>query len=54
MASVLSAAMIAGPLMAGSLFDIAPFLPFVACSLALVCGFVTMKVYTLGTVGSDA
>lgn len=53
MASVLSAAMIAGPLMAGSLFDIAPFLPFVACSLALVCGFVTMKVYAVGTVGSD-
>ncbi len=53
MASVLSAAMIAGPLMAGSLFDIAPFLPFVACSLSLVFGFVTMKVYAEGTVGSD-
>lgn len=45
MASVLSAAMIAGPLMAGSLFDIAPFLPFVASGLALVSGFVTMKLY---------
>src|SRR5512139_331716 len=53
MASVLSAAMIVGPLLAGSLFDIEPFLPFVACSLALVCGFVTMKVYAAGTVGSD-
>ncbi|HAM52413.1 MAG TPA: hypothetical protein DCP92_17585 [Nitrospiraceae bacterium] len=46
MSSVLSAAMIAGPLLAGSLFDIMPFLPFAACSLALVSGFLTMKFYS--------
>jgi DHA1 family tetracycline resistance protein-like MFS transporter len=43
MASVLSAAMIVGPLLAGALFDIKPFLPFAASSLALAAGFFTMK-----------
>jgi MFS family permease len=49
MASVLSGAMIAGPLMAGFLFDIEPFLPFAACSLALASGFVTMKFFAAET-----
>ncbi len=53
MTSVLSAAMIAGPLLAGSLFDVRPFLPFAACSLALVAGFVTMKFYSAKTADSE-
>jgi DHA1 family tetracycline resistance protein-like MFS transporter len=49
MSSVLSAAMIAGPVLAGSLFDTAPFLPFAACSLALTLGFVIMKFHSAKT-----
>ena len=51
MASVLSVAMIGGPLLAGALFDIEPFLPFAACSLALTSGFITMKFYPTNTSG---
>ena len=46
MSSVLSLAMIGGPLLAGSLFEIKPFLPFAACSLALASGFLIMKYYS--------
>lgn len=46
MASVLSGAMIGGPLLAGALFDIVPYLPFAACSLSLFLGFVSMKFYS--------
>ncbi len=46
MASVLSGAMIGGPLLAGALFDIRPFLPFAACGLSLSLGFVSMKFYS--------
>lgn len=45
MSSVLSVAMIGGPLLAGSLFQINPFLPFAACSLSIGCGFIIMKSY---------
>jgi len=53
MASVLSAAMIGGPLLAGALFDIQPFLPFAACSAALASGFITMKFFSQKTAGSE-
>ena len=53
MAAVLSAAMIGGPLLAGALYDIEPFLPFAACGLALAAGFFTMKFYAPGAAGSD-
>ena len=46
MSSVLSLAMIGGPLLAGSLFEIKPFFPFVACSLSLASGFLIMKCYS--------
>jgi len=46
MSSVLSLAMIGGPLLAGSLFEIKPFFPFAACSLALASGFLIMKCYS--------
>ena len=46
MSSVVSLAMIGGPLLAGSLFEIKPFLPFAACSLALASGFLIMKCYS--------
>ncbi len=52
MSSVLSAAMIGGPLLAGLLFDIVPFLPFAACALAFVTGFVIMKWYSAETADS--
>jgi len=45
MSSVLSLAMIGGPLLAGALFEIKPFFPFAACSLALASGFLIMKFY---------
>jgi MFS family permease len=51
MASVLSASMIAGPLLAGALFDIEPFLPFAVCGLALAAGFVTMRFYAAEAAG---
>lgn len=44
MSSVLSLAMIGGPMLAGSLFEIKPSLPFASCSLAYVIGFIIMKV----------
>lgn len=50
MSSVLSLAMIGGPLLAGFLFEIKPFLPFGACSLALASGFLIMKCYSAKTV----
>jgi len=53
MSAVLSAAMIVGPLLAGALFDIEPFLPFTVCSLALVSGFVTMKFFSAGVAESN-
>jgi hypothetical protein len=53
MASVLSGAMIVGPLPAGSFFDIKPFLPFAARSLSLALGFVSMKFCSMKTAGSD-
>jgi MFS family permease len=53
MTSVLSAAMIGGPLLAGWLFDFMPFLPFAACALAFVAGFITMKFYSATTAGSN-
>ncbi len=46
MSSVLSLAMIGGPLLAGYLFEIKPFFPFAACSLSLVSGFLIMKHYS--------
>ncbi|MGO9612551.1 MAG: MFS transporter [Dissulfurispiraceae bacterium] len=52
MSSVLSLAMIGGPLLAGSLFQIKPFFPFAACSLALVSGFLIMKCYPATTVAN--
>ena len=53
MASVLSAAMIGGPLLAGALYDFEPFLPFAACGLALIAGFFTMKFYASGAAAAD-
>ena len=53
MASVLSAAMIGGPLLAGALFDIQPFLPFAACSASLASGFITMKFFSPKTSGGE-
>jgi len=53
MASVLSAAMIGGPLLAGGLFDVRPFFPFAACSAAFASGFITMKFFSLTTAGND-
>ncbi|HYA14057.1 MAG TPA: hypothetical protein VEF33_06925, partial [Syntrophales bacterium] len=53
MSSVLSIAMIGGPLLAGSLFEIRPFFPFAACSLALALGFLTMKYYSVKTVANE-
>ncbi len=53
MASVLSAAMIGGPLIAGSLFEIRPSLPFAASGLALLSGFVTMKYYSAEKTGDE-
>jgi DHA1 family multidrug resistance protein-like MFS transporter len=53
MASVLSAAMIGGPLLAGALFDIRPFLPFAACSAAFASGFITMKFFSPKTAGVE-
>jgi hypothetical protein len=50
MSSVLSLAMIGGPLLAGALFEIKPFFPFAACSLALASGFLIMKRYSAKTV----
>jgi multidrug resistance protein len=52
MASVLSAAMIAGPLLAGFLFEIKPFLPFAFCALSLTSAFITMKFYAAKTAES--
>lgn len=43
MSSVLSLAMVGGPLLAGALFEIRPFLPFASCSLALASGFLIMR-----------
>lgn len=53
MASVLSASMIGGPILAGFLFDIRPFLPFTVCGLALAFGFVTMKFIPSNISGTD-
>ncbi len=53
MSSVLSLAMIGGPLLAGYLFEIKPFLPFAACSLALASGFLIMKCYSAKIVPND-
>ncbi len=53
MASVLSAAMIGGPLMAGALFDVRPFLPFAACSASFALGFITMKFFSPKTAGGE-
>ena len=43
MASVLSAAMITGPLIAGVVFEAHPSLPFVFGALSLLAAFVVMK-----------
>src|ERR1700690_1292570 len=44
MSSVLSVATIGGPLFAGLLFSLRPFLPFVLSAFVLVCGFLLMRV----------
>ena len=53
MSSVLSLAMIGGPLLAGYLFEIKPFFPFAACSLALASGFLIMKRYSAKIVANQ-
>ncbi len=53
MSSVLSLAMIGGPLLAGFLFEIKPFFPFAACSLSLASGFLIMKRYSVKTVANN-
>lgn len=53
MSSVLSLAMIGGPLLAGFLFEIKPSFPFAACSLSLASGFLIMKCYSAKIVANQ-
>lgn len=46
MASALSLSMIGGPLLAGFLFEIKPFLPFLVSAAALLAAFFTMKYFS--------
>jgi MFS family permease len=45
MASVLSLSMIGGPLLAGFLFQIKPFFPFLVSAVALLAAFFVMKYF---------